>query len=439
MLKTIRRSMASLLLVCMLLTQTVLAAPVPKSFTSELDAAEAFAGLLQNGETVMHIQVPNSFDYTLCYRYLSMLYRDAYVFEYMPTPVNAYVKVVYNDAAKHAEAEAEAARLARSLLRSDMTEWEKYLAIHAYLRDSVEYDMHAALNQGVETSDAFSAYGALIDGLAVCDGISAAFAMICRAAGLPCIYVAAPGMNHAWNAVWYQGEVRHIDTTYELTGQTETKYFMLTDRQMAKDHSWDSAMLRKLTDSLWDDRYVGAYILNSIGGLFRGSDKGWELDRKPTRAEAAIMLVRFLGLEEEALRNAGRMHMPFTDVNPNHAPYIAMLYAMGLTNGTGPTAFSPNLEVQPRDYMTFMLRALGYDDGAGDFSWRTAVEDSLHMGVLDLNTYNRLTGTPFDRGRMASVSVAVLRARDTGGELLYERLAKQGVLSREKLLEFLGK
>ena len=35
-------------------------------------------------------------------------------------------------------------------------------------------------------------------------------------------------------------------------------------------------------------------------GMFRGTDKGFELDRAPTRSEAAIMLVRLYGAEEEA-------------------------------------------------------------------------------------------------------------------------------------------
>lgn len=32
-------------------------------------------------------------------------------------------------------------------------------------------------------------------------------------------------------------------------------------------------------------------------GLFSGSDKGYELDRAPTRLEAGVMLVRLLGAE----------------------------------------------------------------------------------------------------------------------------------------------
>ncbi|MGM9638606.1 MAG: transglutaminase domain-containing protein [Butyricicoccaceae bacterium] len=434
-LKKLRRSAALLLALLVLLPQAAFAAPL--SFTDELETARAFADRLADGQTDMQISVPSRFDFTLCYRYLCMLYRDAYVFEYIPTPANAYIKVVYNDAEKHAAAEAEADRLAAELLREEMTDQEKYRAIHEYLLDHCVYDMHAALNQSVETGDAFSAYGALCGGQAVCDGISAAFAMICRSAGLPCLYVASTEMNHSWNIVLLQGEVRYIDTTFDLTGGTRDRYFLLTEQALAADHQWDRELVRSVTDTVWDMRFISAYILNRVGGLFRGSDKGWELDRCPTRAEAAIMLVRFLGMEQEALEAYGQLHMPFTDVNPNHAPYIAALYAMGLTRGTSPTTFSPNTDVTARDYMTFMLRALGYNEAEGDFAWESALQDALDLGVLDRAAFAELQGGTFDRGMMAYASLQTLLADDAGGTPLYQRLADSQVIDAKKLKEFL--
>jgi hypothetical protein len=47
-------------------------------------------------------------------------------------------------------------------------------------------------------------------------------------------------------------------------------------------------------------------------GLFKGSDKGFELERAPSRVEAMVMLVRLLGKEEEAKEN--NYEHPFTDV-----------------------------------------------------------------------------------------------------------------------------
>ena len=59
------------------------------------------------------------------------------------------------------------------------------------------------------------------------------------------------------------------------------------------------------------DPQARAQMLYGLG-LFRGTQNGFELDRVLRRDEAAAMLVRFLGGEEQAL--AGEWSHPFTDV-----------------------------------------------------------------------------------------------------------------------------
>ena len=79
-------------------------------------------------------------------------------------------------------------------------------------------------------------------------------------------------------------------------------------------------------------------------GVFRGTAGGFELDRAPTRSEAAIMLVRLYGAEDEAKAayEAGEISMPFTDVSETAAPSVAWLYSQGITNGTSATTYAPN-------------------------------------------------------------------------------------------------
>lgn len=48
-------------------------------------------------------------------------------------------------------------------------------------------------------------------------------------------------------------------------------------------------------------------------GLFQGTEDGFELDRAPTRGEAATMLVRLLGKEAEAKELT--YEAPFTDLD----------------------------------------------------------------------------------------------------------------------------
>ena len=101
-------------------------------------------------------------------------------------------------------------------------------------------------------------------------------------------------------------------------------------------------------------------------GVFRGTSDGFELDRAPTRSEAAIMLVRLLGAEDEArdAYAAGQLTMPFTDVGATAAPYVAYLYQQGITNGTSATKFGTGA-CSAKMYCAFLLRALGYEYGTG--------------------------------------------------------------------------
>ena len=98
-------------------------------------------------------------------------------------------------------------------------------------------------------------------------------------------------------------------------------------------------------------------------GVFRGTAGGFELDRAPTRSEAAIMLVRLYGAEDEAKAayEAGEISMPFTDVSETAAPSVAWLYSQGITNGTSATTFGASSPCSAKMYCAFLLRALGYE------------------------------------------------------------------------------
>ena len=65
-----------------------------------------------------------------------------------------------------------------------------------------------------------------------------------------------------------------------------------------------------------------ADTLHSLG-LFEGTGSGYALDRAPTRAEAAVMLVRLLGQEDAARKLT--YTAPFTDLAAWEQPYIQYL------------------------------------------------------------------------------------------------------------------
>lgn len=147
----------------------------------------------------------------------------------------------------------------------------------------------------------------------------------------------------------------------------------------------------------------------NVLGLFQGTDKGYELDRTPTRLEALIMLIRLSGKENDALYPwEPYENVPFTDIPTweGAAEYIGYAYANGLTDGVTETTFAPNEPATAQMFMAFTLRALGYDAAAAWENWEAlSTEARLIAEGVDLNN--------FKRGDAVLVSAAALNANVT--------------------------
>ncbi len=177
-----------------------------------------------------------------------------------------------------------------------------------------------------------------------------------------------------------------------------------------------------------------ADALNALG-LFSGAGTDangkpiYDLGRAPTRAESVTMLVRLLGKDEEA--KAGTWTTPFTDVPDWAKPYVGYSYSNGLTAGTSATTFSGDATVTATQYLTLVLRALGYKDSEGDFSWNKAWELSDKIGIT---AGEYATGShQFLRADVALISNDALsmKIKNTDGTLL-ERIKTEADLPYKK-------
>ena len=163
-------------------------------------------------------------------------------------------------------------------------------------------------------------------------------------------------------------------------------------------------------------------------GMFRGTASGFELDRAPTRSEAAIMLVRLYGAEEKAKTayEAGEIKHPFTDVSEFTSPYVAWLYTNGITNGTSATTFGSTSKCSAQNYVVFLLRALGYKDGI-DFQYADAKDFAVTKGLMDPSFY---TGE-FLRDDLAAVTYQALACGlADGSTYLLDSLVKSGAIDK---------
>lgn len=184
-----------------------------------------------------------------------------------------------------------------------------------------------------------------------------------------------------------------------------------------------AAAAAMLTASAFAANYTNCADSLHEMGLFQGTQNGYDLDRTPTRAEAAVMLVRLLGKEAEA--KALTYTAPFTDLKGWEKPYVQYLYSNGLANGTNRTTFNPTGKCTAQMYAVFLLRALGYSDTA-DFSYANAIENAREQGIYDpgiINVQNFLR----DDAAAASYTVLSISPKNSEGTLLDQLVSENAI------------
>lgn len=177
-----------------------------------------------------------------------------------------------------------------------------------------------------------------------------------------------------------------------------------------------------------DEAANAADALNALG-LFSGTGTDaagkpiYDLGRQPTRQESITMLVKLVGGAQESSK--GGWKTPFTDVDDWAKNWVGYAYAKGLTAGTSATTFGANDKTTAAQYLTFLLKALGYD-ATSDFSWDKAWELSDRIGLTGGEYGAQST---FTRGDMAILSNRALDVKMKGTtRTLRAVLVEQGAL-----------
>jgi hypothetical protein len=164
-------------------------------------------------------------------------------------------------------------------------------------------------------------------------------------------------------------------------------------------------------------------------GLFRGTDNGYELEQSFTRAQGAIMLLRLLGLEERAVELKHNMS-PFEDVPSSHWASKQVTYAkeLDLIRGVSDTEFDPERTMTGRQYVTLVLRALGYAEAEPDNAAAIAVQ----AGMLAEEEASVLASESGDyaRGLMVEISYRSLsiKLKNSGLTLIQKLVELDGTI-----------
>ena len=183
-----------------------------------------------------------------------------------------------------------------------------------------------------------------------------------------------------------------------------------------------AAQVGTINNNYPGDTEAQAQMLYDLG-LFKGTDKGFALEKSMTRAEASVMLTRLLGAEKTAL--AGNWKHPFTDVPQWADKYVGWLYQNGLTKGVSAALYGSQRNVTCGQYCIFLTRAhLDADSYQG-----TAFVDNDEVRQTDEEG--------FIRGDAVSLSARLLSTNyakngDESDRSVAEKLIDDGVFTAEQ-------
>lgn len=171
--------------------------------------------------------------------------------------------------------------------------------------------------------------------------------------------------------------------------------------------------------------YTAANVLYELG-LFQGvgtSSSGgpdFAMDKTATRGEAAAMLTRLLGAEQEAVSR--HYNSPFTDTGWAK-DYIGYVYTKNITKGISSTQFGTNSTITAAEFVTLVMRALGYSN----VDYKNPFSAARNAGLVCSNK------APFTRGDMAVVCYSALFSKQSGKtQTLSQQLVSSGTIQKTK-------
>ncbi|MCF8019154.1 conserved protein of unknown function [Petrocella atlantisensis] len=236
----------------------------------------------------------------------------------------------------------------------------------------------------------------------------------------------------AHNADYIKEKAIYVwDLTDDVFSQSSERAFGFIEIRIDSEPS-ENLLRRELEEDHDLDRTHRDFhgeILKALGYL-KGTDEGLELDRELTRAEGAIMYSRLLDLEEEVITFASEQSdyvSGFMDV-PNWAEdTINYLHYKGLIKGLSDDIYGSNAKMTEAQYTTLVLRALGYLDDEGDFTWDASIDKAIEIGLYedDLRDYVYIHDSQddieFTRRKMSYISYNALFFENIKtSEMLYE-------------------
>ena len=169
-----------------------------------------------------------------------------------------------------------------------------------------------------------------------------------------------------------------------------------------------------------------ADALHTLGLINGTGTSGYALESPATRAQAAVLLVRLAGAQQDAA--ADNWFSGYRDVPAwaSRAVHYAVHQGWIDSPASAGLDFHPDTAITADEWFTFLLRTLGYDDAAGDFSPDSAALFAQHIGL----TPQASTGS-LSRGQLFVLLESALSfSYKDGSATVISHLIDRGIVSR---------
>ena len=204
------------------------------------------------------------------------------------------------------------------VIKDDMSDLEKEMAIYDWIRKNVAFDdgMMTVVN---DTSISGTPYGALINKKAVCVGYATTFRLFMQMMDIECKVCHSTDRIHSWDLVKIDGHWYHVDI-YSDVDSVAYAHFNLDDTLMGASQEWDREYF-PAADSLeanpaYKDR-VKAENVYEIPGLIKEAmqdRKGIlmiEVKNDPTEDERAVVPTMVDAISSAVISNNPFGGIPF--------------------------------------------------------------------------------------------------------------------------------
>lgn len=185
------------------------------------------------------------------------------------------------DLKKEMHVNKEVDKILAEIIKKDATEFEKVKAVHDYIVLNGSYSSDTKNSQ-------YIAYTFLTEKKGVCQAYALLMYKMLDELNLQVKYIKGYSNNerHAWILVNVDGSWYHVDPTWDdpignKKDEVRYKYFMLTDKQMAKTHYWEQEEYPKAKSEKYKNFHVAkqAYTMNNQLYFVNESDeKLYQLD-----------------------------------------------------------------------------------------------------------------------------------------------------------------